>query len=539
MLSKAKRAAGHVEEGLEKVRAKPWAQPLGKALEVSGKIVGAVEGLVPGANIIGGALSFGATLLNPQPTVEDLQKELRDIKLAIQESTTKAALKALETAQQDLEFKIAHPIGEIKMEFAEVKAELDKLFKEVGDSHPRISNELSRLKDTISRTYHLVADNRFKDGIETIDAAYNVFLREGFEGFDAFSFEFKTTATKSLSPHRIKEYLTIIYQEEGLPACQATMDYILVVMGKYLQMLVAHSIFKEEPDRVTDYFEQFNNDFYKVCDVFKKVTNQVFKAGQEVEMLKPVAPVRLIQRASKPDMGVSENERRKLQQFLESHGLQELLATFLKEGVTLDDVLEMTDKDMKDLGIKAYGQRKRLLRVIEDVHASASEEQPGEQVQSEEPRSLPGSRGASAQSLTDTALAEETQRRLHLREAQASSSRQTAVASSPVARVVYEKQGPPNMVELRSSGGAGEWRGSCLGLFQLLPDDVSDDGKGGSQGPVYRQLHDGDNWQMYLYRAGDFWWVSNKVGVEVGRLRAKVANKEDLLPPLREAPRLP
>ena len=57
-------------EGLEKVRAKPWASPLGKALEVSSKVVGAVEGFVPGANIIGGALSFGATLLNPEPTLE-------------------------------------------------------------------------------------------------------------------------------------------------------------------------------------------------------------------------------------------------------------------------------------------------------------------------------------------------------------------------------------------------------------------------------------------------------------------------------------
>ena len=55
--------------------------------------------------------------------------------------------------------------------------------------------------------------------------------------------------------------------------------------------------------------------------------------------------------------------------------------------------------------------------------------------------------------------------------------------------------GPPNMVELRSSGGAGKERGYCLGVFQLLPGGV----KGGSQGPVYRQLHDG-NWQFYLYR---------------------------------------
>ena len=33
-VSKAKKAKDHVEEGLEKVRAKPWATPLGKALQV-------------------------------------------------------------------------------------------------------------------------------------------------------------------------------------------------------------------------------------------------------------------------------------------------------------------------------------------------------------------------------------------------------------------------------------------------------------------------------------------------------------------------
>lgn len=59
-LGKAKKAKEHVDEGLERVRAKPWAEPLGKALRISGKIAGAVEGLVPGASIIGGALSLGA-----------------------------------------------------------------------------------------------------------------------------------------------------------------------------------------------------------------------------------------------------------------------------------------------------------------------------------------------------------------------------------------------------------------------------------------------------------------------------------------------
>ena len=55
----------------EKVRGKTWATSLGKALDVSGKVVCAVEGFLPGANIIGGALSYGATLLNPELSVED------------------------------------------------------------------------------------------------------------------------------------------------------------------------------------------------------------------------------------------------------------------------------------------------------------------------------------------------------------------------------------------------------------------------------------------------------------------------------------
>ena len=135
------------------------------------------------------------------------------------------------------------------------------------------------------------------------------------------------------------------------------MEYILAVMSKYLQMLVAYSIFKEDPDQVADHFERFNKDFDQMCQAFKEVTNQTFKAGQEVEMLKPVAPVKPIQRESKPELGLSDNERVKLQQFLERHGLQELLSLFLKEGVTLDDVMEMTDTEMKDLGVKKFNLR--------------------------------------------------------------------------------------------------------------------------------------------------------------------------------------
>ena len=82
-----------------------------------------------------------------------------------------------------------------------------------------------------------------------------------------------------------------------------------------------------------------------------------------------------------------------MQQFLETHKLQELLPIFLREGVALHDVLEMTNQEMKNLGVNAYSLRKRLARVIEDHHQSSQEEAtvvPVDQVQSEGLRTWQG-----------------------------------------------------------------------------------------------------------------------------------------------------
>ena len=109
----AKAAKDHVNDSLEKVRERPWAIQLGKALETSSKVVGAVEDFVPGAKLIGGALSFGATLLNPDNSVEDLQKE-----------------------------------------FIQIQQE----------SNRKNSEELSGLKDVMNKTFLVAVDTRFKVG---------------------------------------------------------------------------------------------------------------------------------------------------------------------------------------------------------------------------------------------------------------------------------------------------------------------------------------------------------------------------------------
>ena len=101
-----------------------------------------------------------------------------------------------------------------------------------------------------------------------MDAAYEVFLEVGFEDFKEQAFALQTTEKKSLDPKRIKEYLQIVFKESGVGMCQEVMKYVFLVLGKYLQMMVAYNINKDEPDtnRVTKLFEQFSQKYSKLTD---------------------------------------------------------------------------------------------------------------------------------------------------------------------------------------------------------------------------------------------------------------------------------
>ena len=129
---------------------------------MSGKIVGAVDGFVPGAKILGGALAFGSTLLNPEPTPQELQEQLRQIKATIDGTSNEFVAQTLEKVQMELEDKISNPIGEIKVEFAEVRADMKRIFSEVGESSKKMELEMSKLRDLVSQTFQIVVDTRFK-----------------------------------------------------------------------------------------------------------------------------------------------------------------------------------------------------------------------------------------------------------------------------------------------------------------------------------------------------------------------------------------
>ena len=48
------------------------------------------------------------------------------------------------------------------MEFEEVRAEMKRIFNEVGESSKKMSEEMSKMRDLINQTFHIVVDSRFK-----------------------------------------------------------------------------------------------------------------------------------------------------------------------------------------------------------------------------------------------------------------------------------------------------------------------------------------------------------------------------------------
>ena len=74
-----------------------------------------------------------------------------------------------------------------------------------------------------------------------------------FEDFQEYAFELQVIAKQSFNPARIKEYLSTVYNssEKGeLELCQKVFNYVIVVLSKYLQMMVAYHIFQEDTRKV-------------------------------------------------------------------------------------------------------------------------------------------------------------------------------------------------------------------------------------------------------------------------------------------------
>ena len=283
--SKVARKIDYVKEGISTVRSKEWAEPVGVALGATASICNGMGNFVPGAGIVGGGLKMGASLLNPNASLADVNRVEKGIKASLEEN--------YENLKDEIDTNF-RKLSEEKESFQpEIRQDLDEIKKEVQESALRIAvemdiikKELSDIKSIVNHTYRLVRDVRYRDGIEKIEAAYETFLKGAnnldvtLAELDHFIFELKVLVAQKLSPERIKNYIQDLKVSENFEVIYMTFQYVIVVRGMYLQLACAYYIWKikteKDSDRIASEFNSFNSDFKELCKVFHEEVGTKF-----------------------------------------------------------------------------------------------------------------------------------------------------------------------------------------------------------------------------------------------------------------------
>ena len=112
-------------ETVAKIRKHPMAGSLGKALHVSSQIVKELGDFIPGAGILGGALTIGAVLLRPRP------------------SSVSPEQQAIMSSRVDVD-------------------EMKEILRDVADQNEEMSDALISLKNEVGPTFNMVTDLRYK-----------------------------------------------------------------------------------------------------------------------------------------------------------------------------------------------------------------------------------------------------------------------------------------------------------------------------------------------------------------------------------------
>ena len=366
-----------VQEGIDKVRSKSWAEPTALAMNVTASICDRIGNFVPGVGLIGSSLNMGASLLNPAPTLADLKRNEQEIINRLEKETSEIIEKALKRQLEDLREEMKKPYSEIREDLDVVKEEIQVGFSKITPQMRNISEELADVKSIINHTYQLVRDIRYRDGIEKIEGAYENFLRKSnnlentLNNLGGYIYELEVLACQNLNPQRVREYLRELMVNKDDEVTQQSFKYVLVVRAMYLQLSTAYYIFQKVPEQVRLEFERFNQDFDELCKVFKAETGFDF----DPEKLPPEDLIERCRRASKimPDVThvkphpKPSSFKLTIDQFLENIHLSELHDLFVDEGVTMDILASFNDDDLKQLGVTKFGHRRHIIHSISDI----------------------------------------------------------------------------------------------------------------------------------------------------------------------------
>ena len=160
-----------LDEKLAHIQEKSWAEPLGQAMSITGNIVDTFGSFIPGASILAGALEFGAELLNPDPTIENLQEDLKAMTIQLANTNSEVTRAIMQSAKDEL-------IKKIEEENQRNRNHVQQLIREVTENQLKISDEIDSIRSKMRETFMLIMDMRYK--VRTVYQLKSVCYRRYF-----------------------------------------------------------------------------------------------------------------------------------------------------------------------------------------------------------------------------------------------------------------------------------------------------------------------------------------------------------------------
>lgn len=359
------------KEGVEKLQSKEWAESAGQVMGVTAGIVtglGRVPGIgfVPGIGILGGALKMGSCILNPKPSLKDIKRQTEELTKLMEESS-EAVKGFFEEKLEQLQKEMSKQ-QEVWTDMEIVKEEVESSLKTIQTEMNSIQDDITDIKDIVQMTFALALDIRFRDGIEGVDAAYEVFIQGAanveltLKTLENYIFELQTNAIKTLSTQRIRSYLQAVFVSDGPQMCTEVMKYILVVRAKYLQMIVVYSIFQYDAERVVNEFKAFNCHYDELLQAYEEVVGEQFNTETPFAYEHEAGALPDVAQACYKTTSADEKQ---IQVFLQQINLLHLSDKFVKQGITMADIIELNDDELKEVGVAEFGYRRKIIKAID------------------------------------------------------------------------------------------------------------------------------------------------------------------------------
>ena len=354
-------------EKIDKFHKSDTGRKLAITLKITGKIVTTVTNIVgapPLVGILGSALGIGADMLNPPLNLAMLTKQKEELQLSIAESSD-FAKELLEKNLEDIQDSISESLANHTKNLQE---EVQKSFKDISERLHSIEKELSNVSEITNQIHEVVLELRHMEGLETLEGAYKTFLdgshnlNETFNLFSNFIIELQTKAFQSLRPEKIQKYLSRLSRSKSKEFVLETLEYILMVRGKYLLLVAGFYLFKNDLERVGKEYDSFNDD----CEEFMKLRESIVSE----EFADSIAPLEIPIEEAIQDRKNSAIFRQqsykpddKLKELLNDLELGYLVEVFIAEGINSDLLMMCNDEELEKMGLN-LGERKIILKYI-------------------------------------------------------------------------------------------------------------------------------------------------------------------------------